>query len=201
MFKVYLVPNCLVQVVYMCLLWMFITLCGRPMQVVGPQLVVTRRWTTFHFQNNTTSHQQLKVGNLLTQCTISPPVDVPSPRYGRIYNIFLDDQKYDVTIGISLNVHVFTLSKCWHILWVLTGCMCIVTCVSCILDDHVLWVQGHSSLHMEMGWSLVFVAMFQSFWTLVIVHQNFIHKPFYSWLDYVGSFNTSFGPFIMFSTL
>ncbi len=35
---------------------------------------------------------------LLTQCTVFPPIDVPSPRYGRIYNIISNDQRYDVTI-------------------------------------------------------------------------------------------------------
>jgi hypothetical protein len=43
-----------------------------------------------------------EVGKLLLQCTIFPIVDVPSPGYGWIYNIFFDDNWYDVTIGNSL---------------------------------------------------------------------------------------------------
>jgi hypothetical protein len=35
---------------------------------------------------------------LFTQCTVFPPIDVPSPRYGRIYNILSNDEGYDVTI-------------------------------------------------------------------------------------------------------
>jgi hypothetical protein len=55
--------------------------------------------TTFHFQNNTTSHQQLGGWQFTYPMHYFPHVDVPSPRYGQIYNILLDDQKYDVTIG------------------------------------------------------------------------------------------------------
>jgi hypothetical protein len=40
-----------------------------------------------------------EVGILFTQCNVFPLVDLPSPRYGRIYNILLNDQKYDVIIG------------------------------------------------------------------------------------------------------
>ncbi len=42
---------------------------------------------------------------LFLQCTIFPAVDVPPPGYGRIYSIFSNDKRYDVTIG---NFHGFS---------------------------------------------------------------------------------------------
>jgi hypothetical protein len=47
----------------------------------------------------------------------------------------------------------------------------------------------------KLEWSSMFVEVLLSFWTLVIVHYNFIHKPLYSWLDYVVSLDINFGPF------
>jgi hypothetical protein len=40
-----------------------------------------------------------EVGILFTQCIVFPPVDVPLPMYGQIYNVLSNDQRYDVTIG------------------------------------------------------------------------------------------------------
>ncbi len=56
-----------------------------------------RRPSVFKITQQHTNNWE--VGILLTQCTVFPPIDVPSPRYGQIYSIVLDDQRYDVTIG------------------------------------------------------------------------------------------------------
>jgi hypothetical protein len=43
-----------------------------------------------------------EVGILLTQCIVSPLVNVPSTGFGQIYNIFSNGQRYDLTIGTFL---------------------------------------------------------------------------------------------------
>ncbi len=42
-------------------------------------------------------------------------------------------------LAISLDLHVSTLLKCWHVLWVLVGHMCNVNMFSHLVDNYVLW--------------------------------------------------------------
>jgi len=76
---------------------------------------------TFNVQINTT-HQQLKGQKLLIPTIIFYHVDVNSPKYGQIYNIFFGHKCYDMTIGNypKLIVHVYfvimstiSLGGCW----------------------------------------------------------------------------------------
>jgi len=61
--------------------------------------MVARRWDDFHFQNNTTTQQQLGGWHLTYQCIVFPAIDVSSLGYGQIYSIILDDKIYDMIIG------------------------------------------------------------------------------------------------------
>jgi hypothetical protein len=92
---------------------------------------------------------------LLTQCTIFPVVDVPLPGYGRIYNIFSDDQKYDVTIGNYL------------------GCSCVyfVKMLACFLGGHGVYV------HYKHVYHTLQMVMFCGF------TKKFIHHCTWSWGD------------------
>jgi hypothetical protein len=65
-----------------------------------------------------------EVGKLFLQCIVIPNVDVTPFKYGWIYNIFSYDNWYDITIGNFQDLHMFTLSKCWQVLWVVMGHMC-----------------------------------------------------------------------------
>jgi hypothetical protein len=108
----------------MCLLWVATILWGHLMQVVGLQLMVAKSETTFSLQINTITHQKLGGWDLTSLMHYFPRYWCPPPRYGQIYNIFLDDKRYDVLLEISLDVHVFTLSQCWQVFWAAMGCMC-----------------------------------------------------------------------------
>jgi hypothetical protein len=66
MFKVYLVPNLLVQVIPKCMLqWIALILWSPLMQVIGLQLVVARRWDDLQFSN---WHNNTLTNGRLTSC-------------------------------------------------------------------------------------------------------------------------------------
>jgi len=53
----------------------------------------------FYVQNNTTTYEQLGSWKDIFLMHHFPVVDVPPPRYGRIYNILSNDNQYDIIIN------------------------------------------------------------------------------------------------------
>jgi hypothetical protein len=84
----------------------------------------------FHFQNNTPTIGRL--ASYLPNALFS--LLLMSPHLGMDKFIVLFQMTKDTMwpLEISLDVHVFTLSKCWQVFWVVVGCMCIVN--MCIMS-------------------------------------------------------------------
>jgi hypothetical protein len=55
-----------------------------------------RRPSVFKF---TQQNNNREANILFFQCMVFLAIDVPSPKYGQIYNVLLDNKQYNVTIG------------------------------------------------------------------------------------------------------
>jgi len=108
-----------VQVIPMCLLWVATTLWGHPMQVVGLQLMVAKRWNDLSSSNQHNSKLTQQHTNnweasiLVLQCIFSQLLMSSHLDMDEFTILFRLTNNTSSLLEISPNVHVYTLLQCW----------------------------------------------------------------------------------------
>ncbi len=103
-----------VQAIRMCLLWVFTTLCDWPTQVISPQLVVARRWDDLPFSK--WHSNKPTIGRLtfyLPNALFSPLLMSLQLGMEEFIVFFQMTKNMMWLLEISLDIHVFILSKYW----------------------------------------------------------------------------------------